>query len=166
LSEILKALKKKFPKAVREERVQRKRRMWATIKADSLIEVCKYLKDEQDLDHLSSVVGVDYEERFEVVYHLWSYSKRMLISLKVSLPREEPKIPTVTGVWRGANWHERETAELFGITFEGHPYPKRLLLADDFDGYPFRKDYELIENPWYDNKGLTEKKESRGGAKK
>ncbi|MDP6612823.1 MAG: NADH-quinone oxidoreductase subunit C, partial [Candidatus Hydrothermarchaeota archaeon] len=80
--------------------------------------------------------------------------------------REEPNIPTVTDIWCGANWHERETAELFGITFEGHPYPKRLLLADDFEGYPFRKDYELIEKPWYDRKGLTEKKESRGGAEK
>lgn len=156
-------MKKKFHKAVREERAQRERRLWATVEADSFIDVCKYLKGE-DFDHVSSVVGVDYEDRFEVVYHLWSYSKKVLLSLKVPLQKEEPKIPTITGIWRGADWHERETMELFGIIFEGHPYPKRLLLADDFEGYPFRKDYELEENPWYDGKGLSEKKESEGRA--
>lgn len=157
--EVLVALAEKFPKAVSDARVQRERRLWVKVKRENLIEVCKYLKEEQGFDHLSSVVGVDYPEHFEVVYHLWSYSKRKLLSLKVALPKDDPRVTTVTRIWRGANWHERETAELFGITFEGHPYPKRLLLADDFEGYPFRKDYKLVARPWYKDR------ETHGGEK-
>lgn len=147
--EVLAALAEKFPEAVSDARMQRERRLWIRVEREKLVEVCRYLRDELDFDHLSSVAGVDYPERLEVVYHLWSYSRHELLALKVALPKEDPRVKTVTHIWGSANWHERETAELFGITFEGHPYPKRLLLADDFEGYPFRKDYKLVAKPWY-----------------
>lgn len=160
--EILEELQKKFPKAVKEGKVQRERRLWVTVERDSLLEVCRHLRDEMGYGHLSSVVGVDYPENFEVVYHLWSYEEKIMVSLKVPLPKDDPRVESVTGVWGAANWHERETGELFGITFEGHPYPKRLLLADDFEGYPFRKDFKLEAKPWY---GVEEEAKEGGGDK-
>ena len=108
---------------------------------------------EKGFDHLSSVVGVDYPENFEVVYHVWSYSLRELISLKVPIPKDDPKVKSVTSIWRGANWHERETAEMFGIIFEGHPDPRKLLLPDDFEGYPLRKDFKLEAKHWLPKEG-------------
>tara|TARA_B100000315_G_scaffold255543_1_gene299133 strand:+ start:3619 stop:4104 length:486 start_codon:yes stop_codon:yes gene_type:complete len=160
MSEILSSLTKKFPDSITSTKVQRKTRLWVTVKFDVLIDVCKYLKNEQDFNHLSSVVGVDYKDKFEVVYHLWSYSKKIQLSLKVPLEKKNPKVKTVTKIWRSANWHERETAELFGIIFEEHPYPKHLLLADDFEGYPLRKDFKLVEKPWYDKNDASEKQKT------
>lgn len=143
----LEELKNKFPTVI-ETKIQRERRIWITLKREALLEVCRYLK-EREFDHLSSISGVDYKDRFEVVYHLWSYSKKMLFSLKVPLPKEDPTVDSLTSIWSGANWHERETYDMFGIVFKGHPNLTRILLPEDFQGYPFRKDYKLAENPWF-----------------
>jgi NADH-quinone oxidoreductase subunit C len=79
--------------------------------------------------------------RFEVVYHLYSIPKRHRLRVKVALPRLNPMMPSVTPVWRAANWYEREVWDMFGICFEGHPDLKRLLLYEEFTGHPLRKDY-------------------------
>lgn len=149
IDEILKELESKFGAEVKK---QRERRNWVKIDRDKLIDVCKWIK-EKGFDHLSSVVGVDYPENFEVVYHVWSYSLKELISLKVPIPKDDPKVKSVTSIWRGANWHERETAEMFGIIFEGHPDPRKLLLPDDFEGYPLRKDFKLEAKHWLPKEG-------------
>ena len=98
---------------------------------------------------LSDVTGVDrfpIEPRFELNYHLLSLSRRETIRLRVRLPGEDPVIDSVVSVWPTANWHEREIFDLLGIRFEGHPNLRRMLLPDDWEGYPLRKDYP-VEGP-------------------
>ena len=80
-----------------------------------------------------------------VVYHLGSSSYKHKIALKVEVGRDEPKVPTVERVWRIANWHERETYDMYGIVFEGHSDLRRILCPDDWEGYPLRKDYQVQE---------------------
>jgi len=113
--------------------------------------LCEFLRTDADLEftYLSDVTGVDrfpIEPRFELNYHLLSIPKRAIVRLRVRLPGSEPVIDSVVDVWPTANWHEREIFDLFGIRFEGHPNLKRMLLPDDWEGYPLRKDYP-VEGP-------------------
>jgi NADH-quinone oxidoreductase subunit C len=113
--------------------------------------LAEFLISEPDLafTFLSDVTGVDrfpIEPRFELNYHLLSLSRREIIRLRVALPGQNPSIQSVVPVWPTANWHEREIFDLFGIRFEGHPNLKRMLLPDDWEGYPLRKDYP-VEGP-------------------
>ena len=93
------------------------------------------------LSDLSAVDRFPIEPRFEVNYHLLSIENRLRVRLKVKLSSGDPVVHSVTGVWPTANWHERETFDLFGIHFEGHPDLRRILMPDDWEGYPLRKDY-------------------------
>jgi NADH-quinone oxidoreductase subunit C len=118
------------------------------VPAGSIVEVCTFLRDDPELDFalLASVTGVDYlprEPRFEVVYHLLSVSKNGRFVLKVALPGEDPRLPTVVGVWPTANWHEREAYDFYGIVFDGHPDLTRILLPEAWEGWPLRKDSPL-----------------------
>jgi NADH-quinone oxidoreductase subunit C len=98
-----------------------------------------------NFDFLRNLSGVDFEEEgMEVVYHLYSYEHRYNVTVRAKLPAVNPHIPTVSDIWRGADWHEREAAEMFGITFDGHPNPVPLLLPEDMlDHHPLRKDNPL-----------------------
>jgi NADH-quinone oxidoreductase subunit C len=102
---------------------------------------------EARFDFLADLCGVDRgqeeEPRFEVNYHLFSTTKHHRIRLKVLLAEDDLHVPTVTNVWRTANWHERETFDFFGIVFDGHPDLRRILLPDDWQGYALRKDFPL-----------------------
>ena len=107
-------------------------------------EVAKFLKDnsEYSFDYLSSVTGVDYKEYLEVVYHLYSIEKKEgLLTIKVRTDREKGLLPSVTSVWRSAEFQEREAYDLVGIHFEGHPDLRRILMWDEFQHHPLRKDY-------------------------
>lgn len=114
-----------------------------------IVEVCDYLKKSGDgkFDFLADICGVDRgveeEPRFEVNYHLFSTTKHHRVRLKVLLNDENPHVPTVTTIWRTANWHERETYDLFGVIFDEHPNLKRILLPDDWQGHALRKDFPL-----------------------
>jgi NADH-quinone oxidoreductase subunit C len=113
---------------------------------EKLLRACEYLATEPTLRFslLSDITPVDkfpLEPRFEVNYHLVSIDRRDRIRLKVRIPGNEAILPSVTPVWPTANWHEREAFDLFGIRFEGHPDLKRILMPDDWEGYPLRKDY-------------------------
>jgi NADH-quinone oxidoreductase subunit C len=116
---------------------------------DRIVEACSYLKTAPDFafDLLSDLSAVDRgpeeEPRFEVNYHLFSTTKYHRLRLKVLLREDDVHVPTVTGVWRTANWHERETYDLMGIIFDGHPDLRRILLPDDWQGHPLRKDFPL-----------------------
>jgi NADH-quinone oxidoreductase subunit C len=111
--------------------------------------VCAHLKTAPgfEFDMLSDVTGVDRgpeeEPRFEVNYHLFSTRRYHRLRLKVLLNQEDTHVPTVTNVWRTANWHERETFDMFGVVFDGHPDLRRILLPDDFEGHALRKDFPL-----------------------
>lgn len=111
-----------------------------------IVDACRHLKAEQKFVRLCSVTAVDWnpaEPRFEVVYHLHSIDRNLRVRLKCRLSGQKPEIDSVTPVWRGANWYEREVFDLFGIVFRGHPNPRRILMPEDWDGYPLRKDYPV-----------------------
>jgi NADH-quinone oxidoreductase subunit C len=115
---------------------------------DDLPQVARALRDAPDLDFalLAELTAVDYwprEPRFELVYLLVSISQRHRLRMKVRLGGEQARIATVTGVWPAANWLEREVWDLFGIEFEGHPDLRRLLMPEDWEGFPLRKDYPV-----------------------
>ena len=126
-----------------------------------IIEIATFLRDEISLkfDHLADVTAVDYllynpqggppgegrTPRFDVVYNFYSISLNHRVRIKAGLPEDEPHIDSVVGVFPSANWAERETYDLYGIVFDGHPNMTRILTPDDFQGHPLRKDYPLIE---------------------
>lgn len=117
------------------------------VERGSIARVAGFLKSDPELwfDSLQLLSAVDYKDRLEVVYHLYSMRHRHWLVLKVPLDRESPTLPTVERVWRGANWHEREAYDMMGIVFEGHSDPRRILCPDDWEGFPLRKDYEQPE---------------------
>ena len=112
---------------------------------EAILEACYFLRDDHGFDMLADLCGCDRgpeeDPRFEVNYHLFSTTHYQRIRLKVLLSEDDPKVDSVTDVWRTADWHERETYDLVGIIFEGHPDLRRILLPSDFDGHALRKDY-------------------------
>ena len=143
VSEIIeKAIRDKFPDVVIESGYSGGILM-LRLEAGSLPDVCRFLKESPDLafDYLACVSGVDWSDRLEIVYHLQSLSMGHRLVLKVNADRDDARIPSVTSVWQGAGFQEREAYDLFGIVFEGHPDLRRILLPEDWDGYPLRKDY-------------------------
>lgn len=136
---------------------------YVVIEPADLLEVCRFLRDDPRLqfDVLNCISGVDYlepdaakaakagfEPHVEVVYHFSSFVRRHRFVLKLVLPRwknnvagQLPEVPSLTGLWRGADWHEREVYDLSGVWFTGHPDLRRILLSEDWEGHPLRKDY-------------------------
>ena len=114
---------------------------------ESIVDVCGFLRKNHGFDMLADLCGGDRgpEEypRFEVNYHLFSTKHHNRLRLKVLLSEDDPKVTTVTSVWKTADWHERETYDLLGVIFDGHPDLRRILLPSDFDGHALRKDYPL-----------------------
>ena len=115
------------------------------VEAKDVAAVCRLLKNDErvSLDYLSDLTAIDYPpERIDVVYHVYSMAKKHgPLMLKVRLPRATPTVASVTPIWRGAEFQEREAYDLFGVTFEGHPDLRRILMWDGFEGHPMRKDY-------------------------
>ncbi len=116
---------------------------------EQIAQICSFLKTAPGIEFnfLADLCGVDRgveeEPRFEVNYHLFSTTKYHRLRLKVLLNEDDVHVPTVTGVWRTANWHERETFDMFGVIFDGHPDLRRILLPDDWQGHALRKDFPL-----------------------
>ncbi len=125
----------------------------AVVDRRSLLDACRLLRDgAEEFVHLSGVWGLDYsalglEPRFAVVYYVYSPSSRRRFALKVPLEEDDAVVPSVTEIWPGANFHERETYDMYGIRFEGHPDPTRILLPEDADFFPLRKDFPIGEEP-------------------
>jgi NADH-quinone oxidoreductase subunit C len=140
--EIYNRTKEKFGDRILEI-VDKKLDPWMVVDPAALVEVCQYLKNDPAtaFDCLSNESGVDYKDRIEVVYHLFSYQHRHQVVLKVKLPRESPAVATLENVWKSANWMEREIYDLLGVNFEGHSDMRRLLLPEDWVGHPLRKDF-------------------------
>ena len=114
------------------------------VKSDSLADIARFLKEADGLefDYLNFVTAIDYYEYFEVVYWLSSLEHNHSLTIKARCyGRKNPVLPSVTGLWQGADFQEREVYDLFGIKFEGHPNLKRIFLWEGFEGYPLRKDF-------------------------
>ncbi|MCL7474711.1 MAG: NADH-quinone oxidoreductase subunit C [Methanosarcinales archaeon] len=141
-------LSDKFPNAVSGVDVPSLNRAVARIDSSKVKEIMQFLLDK-GFDHLSCLSGVDHPpDKMEVVYHITSYSGPLVITLKASIPRDDPKIDSLCDIYWNANWYERETYELFGIIFNDCPYLKVLLLPEDMEGeWPLRKDYAGYPNP-------------------
>ena len=123
----------------------------ALVEPVHLLETGTTLKEHPRLafDYLRCLSVVDYEESFQIVYHLWSLEHRHKMVLKVNIAYEEPRVPSVFSIWRSADWFEREGRDLFGVFFEGHPDLKPLLLWEGFEGYPGRKAFPFHEYTEY-----------------
>lgn len=119
---------------------------WFKVAPAQIEKVCERLKADPELacDYLECITGIDYpaDKKIAVVYHVYSYPKKHRVVLKCFLDRDSPALPTVVNVWSTANWQERECFDLLGVRFEGHPDLRRLLLPDDWEGHPLRKDYK------------------------
>ena len=118
-----------------------------TVPRNAIVDVCRFLKSKHGFDMLADLCGVDRgpeeDPRFEVNYHLLGTKHHDRLRLKVLVPEDDARVPTVTTLWNTANWHERETYDLVGVIFDGHPDLRRILLPSDFDGHALRKDYPL-----------------------
>lgn len=152
---LVETLLKKFPDAVRSVDFDTARsELTVHVAAPQIVDVARYLHDapETAFDHITDICSVDYPEdqdRFEVVYHLLSLPHRRRVRLKARVPEENPVIPSVTGVWRGAEFLEREVYDMMGIRFTGHPDLRRILLPEDYaEGYPLRKDFPTEGKGW------------------
>lgn len=118
-----------------------------TVPRESIVDACLFLRDQHKFDLLADLCGADRgpeeEPRFELNYQLFSTVHHQRLRLKVLLSEDDPTVSSVTSIWRTADWHERETYDLFGVRFDGHPDLRRILLPSDFDGHALRKDYPL-----------------------
>jgi NADH-quinone oxidoreductase subunit C len=146
--EIADKLKERFPEEVVDIKEFRGQ-VSVTMKKGRIFEICKYLHDEPELsfDYLADLCGADYlgkkEKRFEVVYHLYSIKHRRGIRLKAEVGEDDLTIDSVVPIWAGVNWHERECYDMYGIVFKGHPDHRRILMPEDWEGHPLRKDYPV-----------------------
>jgi NADH-quinone oxidoreductase subunit C len=148
---ILDKLKQEFPGSI-EGSDEFRGDLTIRVKVDDIVRVCDFLKRDPELafDMVIDLCGVDMyrpEGRFEVVYNLYSLKNKRYLRLKVSVDEENPVVPSMTGVWPGANWYERETFDMFGIKFSGHPDLRRFYMPEEFEYYPLRKDFPLMGIP-------------------
>lgn len=151
LEKLIPLLGSKFPEASFTE-IENCTPAGLIVPKDRIAEICEFLHNEEDyyFDHLASLSGVDNGPEagtMEVIYHLYSLPFDQHLTLKVILDRQNPKVDSITSIWRGANWHEREAFDLYGIKFNIHPDLRRILLPADWVGYPMRKDY--VEDAQY-----------------
>ena len=139
---VLRALAESFPQTVSGGTVLSPRVIRARVERQDLHSVCRSLKDNLGFDHLTMISAVEYEDRFEVVYHITSYETRLLLELITATPKDDPSVDSISSIWGGANWQEREAFDLMGIVFRSHPKLERILLPKDVVYHPLRKDFE------------------------
>lgn len=143
MSELIeKAIRDAFPEAVLESKdvfgV-----LNVKIDAKALLGVCEMLHTRTGFDYLADITAIDWKDRIEVVYQLTALASNTRIALRVDLDAKNPEVDSVTSVWKGANYQEREVFDLMGVVFKGHPDLRRILLPEDWEGYPLRKDYVI-----------------------
>lgn len=153
--ELLEQLKQKFGDAITESEVKGVE-VRLTAKSEAGWNICRFLRDA-GFEYLSCLSGADWMTRLEVVYDLSSLQHVNKVHLRVPVDRADPVVRSVTDIWRGANWHERECYDLFGVRFEAHPDHRRILLPEDWVGFPLRKDYADERLVPYTDYGMEEK---------
>jgi NADH-quinone oxidoreductase subunit C len=150
LPEIIESLQKRFPGVVLDSKLFRGETT-LIIKRENIREVCKHLKFDVGFLFLVDITAVDYlgikTPRYEVIYHVHrfgsDFDENVRIRLKVEIPEDNLRVDSVTPVWSGANWLEREVYDMFGIEFVGHPDPRRILMPEDYEPFPLRKDFDV-----------------------
>ena len=150
LEPIVQALQDKFGATMEEFRGE----AHVFVKPEQIVETLTLLRDTYKFELLSALTATDYwphgSPRFHVIYQLSSLAENVTMQIRVPVNGDQPKVPTVTRVYDLANWREREVADMFGIEFEGHPDPRRILMPQDWKGHPLRKDYPLgYEEPQF-----------------
>lgn len=146
---LIQSLREKFGVGV-EEVSEFRDETTVTLRKDLIAEACRFLREEQGFPLLENISGVDQyrpEFRFEVVYHLFNLEKKIRLALKVRVDESDPELPSITGVYAGANWQEREVYDFFGLTFSDHPDLRRVYMPEEFEYYPLRKDFPLMGIP-------------------
>lgn len=149
--EVLAAVQQRFADAI-VEHAEFRGELTIVIRGDRIVEMCRFLKEDPRLrfDLLSDVHGIDMYtpvDRFGVIYNVFSLSNKIRLRLKVFTQGDDPVVPSVTGVWETADWHEREAYDMLGIRFEGHPDLRRVYLPEEFEHFPLRKDFPLMGIP-------------------
>jgi NADH-quinone oxidoreductase subunit C len=145
-NDLVKRMKERFGAAIREAWLDRKQAI-VVVAAGDLLEIARYCRDDESFNMLTDLTAVDWpkrEKRFDVILNLYSFRKNERLRLKAHVGENEP-IASATPVWPAANWLEREAYDMFGIIFEGHPDLRRILLPDEWQGYPLRKDYDILK---------------------
>jgi len=150
LEPIVKALQKQFDSSIEEFRDE----VHVFVTTEQIVDALTLLRDKYEFELLSALTAVDYfpqqSPRFHVIYQLSSLAKNITLQLRVPVNGDQPKVPTVTRVYAVANWRERELLDMFGIEFDGHPDPRRILNPSDMEGHPLRKDFPLgYEEPQF-----------------
>lgn len=145
-AEVVERLKEQYPEEVQDVKEFRDQ-VSVIIRPERMLDIFRFLHDEPSLsfDFLKDLCGVDYlgkkAVRFEVVYHLYSMEHEHMLRIRVPVSETDCSVDSVTPIWIGADWHERECFDMFGIEFRGHPDPRRILMPEDWEGHPLRKDY-------------------------
>jgi NADH-quinone oxidoreductase subunit C len=145
-NELVQRLKAHFDEAIREATLDRKQAI-VLIAAERLRDIARYCRDEENFDMLVDLTAVDWpkrEKRFDMILILYSFAKNERLRLKAHAGENE-RVPSSVEIWPAANWLERECFDMFGIVFEGHPNLKRILLPDEWEGHPLRKDYDILK---------------------
>lgn len=150
LEPIVQALQEKFSATLEEFRGE----THVFVKPEQIVDALTLLRDTYKFELLSALTATDYwpqtSPRFHVIYQMSSLAENVVMQVRVPVNGDQPKVPTATGVYDVANWREREVADMFGIEFEGHPDPRRILMPVDWNGHPLRKDYPLgYEEPQF-----------------
>ena len=146
--QISEKLKAQFSDKILESKIEGVLEPYIKVSASSVKEIATALRQDPEFqfDYLMCLSGVDNGKNIlSVVYHLSSMQHRHKITVKVEVPVDKPEVPSVSSIWPTANWHEREAYDLIGIKFTGHPDLRRMLLPEDWDGHPLRKDYKVPE---------------------
>jgi NADH-quinone oxidoreductase subunit C len=142
--------------------------VWAKIEPANLVAAVRKLKEDESCscEFFTFLSAIDWEDDgLEVVIALFSYRWLSTIVLKVALPPGRPELPSITGIYGGADWHEREAAEMFGITFDGHPNPVKLYLPEDFEGHPLLKSFRLASRVYKEWPGAKDPDEAKAGGR-
>src|SRR5580704_10508028 len=145
-NDLVKRYKEKFGPAILEAWTDRKQAI-LVVARELLAEIATYSRDDEKFDWLSDLTAVDWpkrEKRFDIVLNMYSMEKNERLRLKVQATADE-RVPSVQGIWSTTNWMEREVYDMFGVIFEGHPDLKRILLPDEWQGHPLRKDYDILK---------------------
>ncbi len=141
-------LTSEFGSKITEIRIDPEHRVNVYLETDTIIDVANYMKHELGFVYPNFCTGTDHKEDIEVLWHIGYPEGPILVILRLKTDRVNPVVPSLTTIWEGFNWHERETYDMLGVKFENHPDLRRLIMPDDWEGHPLREDY-VYKKPRY-----------------